>query len=105
MAQRGREFRVFIKRLNRRVRELRMIGRGLVSTDHPVLAHLVVTRRCNLACTYCNEYDHSSAPVHLERLTERVDRLAALGTTIVTISGGEPVLHPELEGVIRRIRS
>ena len=65
-----------------------MIGRGLVSTDHPVLAHLVVTRRCNLACEYCSEYDHVSPPVPLESLIERVDRLAALGTSIVTISGG-----------------
>jgi MoaA/NifB/PqqE/SkfB family radical SAM enzyme len=82
-----------------------MIGRGLLSTGHPVLVHLVVTRRCNLACTYCNEYDHSSEPVPLEALASRVDRLAALGTGIVTLSGGEPLMHPLLEGVIRRVRS
>jgi MoaA/NifB/PqqE/SkfB family radical SAM enzyme len=35
---------------------------------------------------------------------ERIDRLAALGTTIVTISGGEPLLHPDLDLVIGRIR-
>jgi MoaA/NifB/PqqE/SkfB family radical SAM enzyme len=36
---------------------------------------------------------------------ERVDKLAALGTTIVTISGGEPLLHPELDRLIARVRS
>ena len=81
-----------------------MIGRGLVSTDHPVLAHLVVTRRCNLACEYCSEYDHVSPPVPLESPIERVDRLAALGTSIVTISGGEPLLQPHLDEVIHGIR-
>jgi len=81
-----------------------MIARGLASTAHPVLAHLVVTRRCNLSCAYCNEFDRVSKPVPLERLEERVDRLAALGTTIVTISGGEPLLHPDLDLVIGRIR-
>jgi MoaA/NifB/PqqE/SkfB family radical SAM enzyme len=35
----------------------------------------------------------------------RVDKLAALGVSIMTISGGEPLLHPELEGIVRRIRS
>jgi MoaA/NifB/PqqE/SkfB family radical SAM enzyme len=81
-----------------------MIARALASTDHPVLAHLVVTRRCNLACAYCSEYDHVSPPVPLEALAARVDQLAALGASIVTISGGEPLLHPRLEGVVARIR-
>jgi MoaA/NifB/PqqE/SkfB family radical SAM enzyme len=40
----------------------------------------------------------------LENLLRRVDLLAELGTTVITISGGEPLLHPELEQVIRRIR-
>jgi MoaA/NifB/PqqE/SkfB family radical SAM enzyme len=35
----------------------------------------------------------------------RLDRLADLGTTIVTISGGEPLLHPDLDLLIARIRS
>ena len=35
----------------------------------------------------------------------RVDRLAALGTGIITLSGGEPLLHPDLDAIVRRIRS
>jgi MoaA/NifB/PqqE/SkfB family radical SAM enzyme len=35
----------------------------------------------------------------------RVDLLAALGTGIVTMSGGEPLLHPDLDRIIRRVRS
>ncbi len=89
---------------NTRLREWRMIAKGLVSRRHPVLAHLIPIRRCNLSCAYCNEYDTFSKPVPLEVLYQRVDRLAALGTTIVTISGGEPLLHPHLEEVIRRVR-
>ncbi len=81
-----------------------MIARALASTAHPVLAHLVVTRRCNLACAYCNEYDHTSQPVPLEALESRVDHLASLGISVITLSGGEPLMHPRLEGVVRRIR-
>jgi MoaA/NifB/PqqE/SkfB family radical SAM enzyme len=65
---------------------------------------LVVTRRCNLACGYCNEYDHVSQPVPTQALLARVDRLAEMGTSIVTISGGEPLLHPELDAVVAHIR-
>jgi len=81
-----------------------MIYKGLISTDHPVLAHIIPMRRCNLACTYCNEYDDHSKPVPLETICQRLDHLAELGTTIITISGGEPLLHPDLDLIIARIR-
>ena len=82
-----------------------MIGRALFSTSHPVLAHIIPMRRCNLACEYCNEYDKTSDPVPLETMKQRIDHLAALGTTIITISGGEPLLHPQLDDLLRHIRS
>ena len=82
-----------------------MIARGLVSTDHPVLAHIIPIRRCNLSCKYCNEYDAVSKPVPLDTMFGRIDHLAKLGTTILCISGGEPLLHPELDQIIRHVRS
>jgi MoaA/NifB/PqqE/SkfB family radical SAM enzyme len=81
-----------------------MIAKGLLSTKHPILAHIIPMRRCNLSCTYCNEYDQTSNPVPMEALRHRLDLLANLGTTIITISGGEPLLHPELDDVISHIR-
>ncbi|MBM3765327.1 MAG: radical SAM protein [Acidobacteria bacterium] len=90
---------------SRRLRELDMIRKGLMSTDHIVQAHIIPMRRCNLDCGYCNEYDDVSKPVPLETMYERVDHLAKLGATIIMISGGEPLLHPELDQIIARIRS
>src|SRR5450755_4009037 len=92
------------KSLHLRVREIRMIAGGLASTAHPIDAHIIPMRRCNLACEYCNEYDDSSKPVLLEEMHRRVDKLGALGTSVITISGGEPLLHPELDEIIARIR-
>src|ERR1700691_6072450 len=89
---------------NRRMRELKMIAQGVASTDHPILAHIIPVRRCNLSCAYCNEYDDHSKPVPLETMYQRIDRLAELGTTIITISGGEPLLHPDLDLIVARIR-
>ena len=88
----------------RRARELQMIAKGLASTDHPILAHVIPMRRCNLACTYCNEFDDFSKPVPVDAMYARLDHLASLGTTIITISGGEPLLHPDLDLIIARIR-
>src|SRR5213594_4162979 len=92
------------KKLRLRYRESQMIVRGLVSTKHVLLAHVVPIRRCNLACAYCNEYDDFSPPVPIDEMIRRIDRLAYLKTAIVTISGGEPLLHPEIETIIQRIR-
>src|SRR6201993_4761868 len=104
MSDSAKRFRRGWKGLSRRAREIRMILKGLLSTDHPVLAHIIPMRRCNLSCTYCNEFDDKSKPVPIETMYERLDHLAALGTNIITISGGEPLLHPELDQVIARIR-
>src|SRR5256884_2736181 len=90
--------------LRTRVRELKMIGKALVSTKHPILVHIIPNRRCNLACTYCNEFDDFSKPVPLPEMKKRLDILAGMGTSIITISGGEPLMHPELDEVIRHIR-
>ncbi len=100
----GARLRRRFKRLYRDLRGAREVVRAMVSTDHPFLAHIIPMRRCNLACTYCNEFDDVSQPVALEEMFKRIDKLGALGTSAVTISGGEPLLHPELDDVIRRIR-
>lgn len=87
-----------------RARELKMIAKALASTKHPILVHIIPMRRCNLDCGYCNEYDNVSKPVPLEEMKKRLDILAGMGTSIITISGGEPLMHPELEEIIRHIR-
>jgi MoaA/NifB/PqqE/SkfB family radical SAM enzyme len=90
--------------LNRRIRQSQMVARALRSRRHPIEAQIIPIRRCNLSCTYCNEFDSSSKPVPTQELIHRVDLLAALGTATITISGGEPLLHPELDEIIKSIR-
>lgn len=92
------------KAAERKVRELAVIAHALASTRHPVMAQIVPQRRCNLACAYCNEYDDVSKPVPIEEMVRRIDHLARLGTSIITLSGGEPTLHPDLDEIIARIR-
>jgi MoaA/NifB/PqqE/SkfB family radical SAM enzyme len=94
-----------VRRAGKRFREARMLIRAFRFPYRPVAAHLIPTRRCNLSCGYCNEFDDHSAPVATSDLLRRIDRLAELGTGIVTLSGGEPLLHPDLDAIVRHIRA
>src|SRR6202167_5119095 len=92
------------RQVGRKIREARMFARAMQSDAHPILAQIVPIRRCNLDCGYCNEYDKTSDPGPLSTMLRRIDRLGELGTTIITLSGGEPTLHPDLDAIITRIR-
>ena len=72
----------------------------MLRPESPLLAQLVVIRRCNLTCGYCNEYDDHSPPIPVEDLIARVDHLADLGCLVLTLTGGEPFLHPNLDEVV-----
>jgi MoaA/NifB/PqqE/SkfB family radical SAM enzyme len=67
---------------------------------------LIVTRRCNLSCGYCNEFDKISQPVPVDVLKQRIDHLTAeLGVTIMDFLGGEPLMHPQIAELVRYAKS
>ncbi|RZK96573.1 MAG: radical SAM protein, partial [Hymenobacter sp.] len=86
-----------------RQRVLWKLTKAALDRDRPVLVQIVVTRRCNLACGYCYEYDKVSKPVPLPELKARVDALRKLKTVFVTLNGGEPLLHPHIAELVRYI--
>jgi len=104
MSDRAFQLRRGWRSLARRMRELGIIAKGALSTSHPIMAHIIPIRRCNLSCAYCNEYDDVSKPIPTDVMVSRIDRLANLGTSILTLSGGEPLLHPDLDDIIQAMR-
>lgn len=88
----------------RLTRNIMRVAKALAFKDRPFLAQIIPMRNCNLACAYCNEYEKGTSPVPLDELKGWIDKLAELGTAHVTISGGEPMMHPELDEVIAHIR-
>lgn len=83
----------------------RIAKSALIDPLRPLIANLIVTRRCNLACGYCYEYDKVSPPVPLDVLKERIDHLARLRAVFVTLTGGESLLVPYLDEVVAYVRS
>jgi MoaA/NifB/PqqE/SkfB family radical SAM enzyme len=66
----------------------------------PIEAQLIVTRRCNLSCGYCTEYDDHSPEVPFEVLRERIDALHRLRAINIALLGGEPLLHSRLADIV-----
>jgi MoaA/NifB/PqqE/SkfB family radical SAM enzyme len=69
-------------------------------TNAPLDAQLIVTRRCNLSCGYCSEYDNVSEPVPTEELVRRIDALHRLHAVNITMLGGEPLMHPDIAELV-----
>ncbi len=66
----------------------------------PFLAQVVITRRCNIDCGYCNEYDKTSEPVPAPTIRQWVDRLRWLRTYALEYTGGETLLHPDVVDLV-----
>src|SRR5258707_11875581 len=94
MTKRSVALRRKLKAAERNVHGLWQILKAVVSTDHPLLAHLIPIRRCNLACTYCNEFDDFSKPVPTEQMLRRGGLLGGLGASPITLRRGGDGVHP-----------
>lgn len=92
------------RQLRRDAKILLQVAGAAIDPDRPLITHLVITRRCNLSCGYCFEYDKVSKPVPLDLLKQRIDHLAALRSVFVTLTGGESLLHPDAIELVRYVR-
>ncbi len=74
---------------------------SLLFFKSPLEAQLIVTRRCNLSCGYCTEFDNYSSPVPLELLKERIDAIHRLRVVNTSLLGGEPLMHPNIVEIVK----
>lgn len=77
---------------------------GLRLGRAPLGVSWVVTHRCNLHCVYCDCPDHTQGELSTAEALDVVDELAALGAVRVHLTGGEPFMRKDLEGLIQRMR-
>ena len=73
---------------------------------HPTLfgIHLEISSRCNQRCVHCYQVPKRQQDMPTSLARELLARLSALGTISVTLSGGEPTLHADIEELLRQAR-
>ena len=69
------------------------------------LVTLYVTERCNSRCVTCDHWRHGRADASLASIARLLPSFELLGTRIVALSGGEPLLHPEWAQIAQLLKS
>ncbi len=64
---------------------------------HPVLCNYYVTYRCNAKCSFCDIWEKPSPYVTLEDVERNLRDLKKLGVNVIDFTGGEPLLHREID--------
>lgn len=68
------------------------------------LATLYLTERCNSRCVSCDYWRHGRRDIDIATVRQLLPGLSELGTQIVLISGGEPLLHPQWAEIAALLR-
>ena len=68
---------------------------------HPVLCNYYVTYRCNAACGFCDIWEKPSPYITLEDVEENLWQLKKLGVKVIDFTGGEPLLHRQIDQFLR----
>ncbi|WP_437760607.1 radical SAM/SPASM domain-containing protein [Sorangium sp. So ce1389] len=83
-----------------------LVRAKLAREARPIWVDVCVTNRCHLSCEYCyGDYHHrrdSIGQFNYEQLCAIVDEAASLGTAVMTLTGGEPMLHKSIGRIIDR---
>lgn len=68
------------------------------------LVTLYLTERCNSRCVTCDYWRYGRADMNLDAVTRLLPSLERLGTQVVLLSGGEPLLNPEWAAISELLR-
>ncbi len=70
----------------------------------PLLAILILTRRCNLRCEMCNLWKYKNNEMSKEEIFRLVNDLEKLGVTTISISGGEPLMREDVFEIMNYVK-
>lgn len=73
--------------------------------SHPVLCNYYVTYRCNAACGFCDIWEKPSPFVDVDSVRANLAAMQKLGVKVVDFTGGEPLLHRELDLLLKEAKA
>ncbi|MDN4165683.1 radical SAM protein [Cytophagales bacterium LB-30] len=68
---------------------------------HPVLCNYYLTYRCNATCSFCDIWERPSPYATVENVRQNLLDLKRLGVKVIDFTGGEPLLHREMDVLLR----
>lgn len=71
----------------------------------PVSVNLRIIGACNLACPFCYGPHHSLPAVNTEKLLRLIQLFPRLGVKRVVVTGGEPLLVPDLSSILKELKT
>ena len=71
---------------------------------HPVLCNYYVTYRCNASCSFCDIWERPSPYVSTDTVFKNLKDLKKLGVKVIDFTGGEPLLHRQIDQLLRMAR-
>jgi hopanoid biosynthesis associated radical SAM protein HpnH len=73
-------------------------------TKFPLIVELEPLFACNLACAGCGKIQHPT-PIMKRRMSveDAVRGIEECGAPMVSIAGGEPLVHPEIDGIVNAL--
>lgn len=69
--------------------------------QYPLYAYLIINNRCNLRCCFCSRENIAKDIMSFDDFCQTITILKTLGIIDVYITGGEPLLHPDFEKMVR----
>ena len=72
--------------------------------SHPILCNYYLTYRCNATCSFCDIWEKPSPYITLENFRENLRDLKKLGVKVIDFTGGEPLLHRNLDVLLEETK-
>jgi len=66
----------------------------------PVLCNYYVTYRCNATCGFCDIWERPSPYVTVSSVEQNLRDLRRLGVKVIDFTGGEPLLHRQIDQLL-----
>jgi MoaA/NifB/PqqE/SkfB family radical SAM enzyme len=80
---------------------LQVVGARTMGRAVPLAVGFEVTHLCNLTCSYCDRHTRLPNEMSREEIFRALEELHGLGMKHMSLDGGEPLSHPDIDEIAR----